>query len=92
MSVGVSLILESLGHSPDRMLEGYPEYGLLRVMAADLRSLKRGDGTPCPQGIMMSPTPDEPWHAVVFDLSGKRTSAGNAAIAKVAAWEVPLVG
>ena len=88
MSVGVSTVL---GNRPERMLEGYPGMGLVSAKAGALRSLTKGDGTPCPQGIMLYPTEEEPWHAVVFDLTEDKRSAGAAkAIARLAAVVVPL--
>lgn len=88
MSVGVSTLL---GEDPELMLEGHPDMGLVSVAAGELRNLKKGDKTPCPQGIMLYPTQDEPWHAVVFDVNEHKRSAGAAkAIARVAAVVVPL--
>lgn len=90
MSVGALHMLVGEGEAAPRMLRGHDDYGLVRVEAGKLRSLQKGDGTPCPQGIMWSPTDDEPWHCVVFDLSGKRSGAGQKAIMRLAEWEIPL--
>ncbi|MDX8036574.1 hypothetical protein SK803_40815 [Lentzea sp. BCCO 10_0856] len=92
MSVGLGLVLLQKDKKPVDLLDGFDGYGLIRVKAGDLRNLRKLDGSPCPQGIKFSPTGAEPWHCVVFDLSGKRTSAAKKAIAKVASWEVPLIG
>jgi hypothetical protein len=92
MSVGADLYLIHNGKKPADMLDGYEGYGLAKVSAGSLRGLCKADGTPCPQGIKWSPTEAEPWHCVVFDLSGKRTSAVQKAIVRVALWEIPLIG
>jgi hypothetical protein len=92
MSVGVSTVLESLGYEPDRLLDGYPGCGLACVVAGVLRNLTRADGSPCPQGVMLAPTEREPWHGVVFDLSGgRRSGAARNAIAQTAKWSIPLI-
>jgi hypothetical protein len=93
MSVGVSTVLAEEGLSPEKMLEGYPGYGLAYFSAGDVRRLTKADGTtPCPQGVMLAPTEAEPWHGVVFDLSGtRRGKAAKNAIARIATWLVPLI-
>lgn len=91
MSVGVSTVLDELGCTANEILAAYPECGLACVRAADLRGLTKADGAACPQGIMLAPTEKEPWHGVVFDMSGQRGSAAKAAIARVASWIVPLI-
>jgi hypothetical protein len=92
MSVGVSIVLDSLGYPAEKILDGYPECGLACITAGALRTLTKADGTPCPQGIMLAPTEKEPWHGVVFDPSGgQRGRAARNAIATVADWIVPLV-
>lgn len=89
MSVGTSLIL---GDEPEKMLANHPGMGLVSVTAGALRSLSRGDGKPCPQGIMPYPTDAEPWHAVVFDLlDEKRSTAACKAIARISQTVVPLI-
>jgi hypothetical protein len=93
MSVGVSTVLQDYEHEPSKMLEGFSDYGLACVTAGDLRKLTRGDGEPRPQGIMLSPTDDEPWHGVVFDLIDlQRSNATRKAVARIAAWEIALIG
>jgi hypothetical protein len=93
MSVGFASILSEQGYEPEKLLEGFDDYGLARILARDLRSLLRADGvTPCAQGIMFAPTEKEPWHTVVFDvLGGPRKAAVCKSIADVATWELPLV-
>ena len=88
MSVGVSSVL---GAEPERMLAKWPGFGLVSMTAGELRGLKKGDGTPVPQGVMLFPTEDEPWHAVVFTLTGvKRDPSTCKAIAAIARVVVPL--
>lgn len=88
MSVGVSTVL---GDEPEKMLTRFPDMGLVAVTAGQLRSLQKGDGTPCPQGIMLAPTQEEPWHAVVFAVNeDKRSGAACKAIAKLCRVVVPL--
>src|SRR5487761_177666 len=92
MSMGVGAVLERLGFPPEKMLERYPDEGLACVLAADLRKLTKGDDTPCPQGLMLAATDDEPWHGIVFDLTvGYKTEAAKAAIARICRWVVPLI-
>lgn len=77
--------------SAERALRDYDGYGLARIKAGDLRDLKRLDGTPCPQGIRLAATDDEPWHAVVFDLTNEfRKDPVCRLIAHIAQWEIPL--
>jgi hypothetical protein len=94
MSVGVSTVLASLGYTPDKMVENYPECGLACMSAGDLRNLTKMDKSqsPCPQGMMLAATDAEPWHGVVFDLAGgQRGAAARKAILRVARWVIPLV-
>lgn len=94
MSVGASHVLSREGYAPAHLLAGWPDYGLAQVSAGQLRNLTRlgAPHDPCPQGIMLAPTVEEPWHAVVFDHAGKRTSAVCKAIAAAATWHIPLIG
>jgi hypothetical protein len=92
MSVGVSTVLESYGYDPTKLLEGFDDYGLARIAAGDLRKLTRINGDPCPQGIMLAATEDEPWHGVVFDLAEQpRIKPVCKAISQIATWEIPLI-
>jgi len=89
MSVGVAALLDG---EPEKMLAGFPDMGLASITAEYLRNLKKGDGTPCPQGIMLAPTASEPWHAVVFDLTDeKRSGAAMKAICKASTVVIPLI-
>jgi len=93
MSVGLHSMIQRLGYGPEVMLEEFPDYGLLMVHVGDLRQLMRGSGAPCAQGVLASPTEDEPWHGVVFDLESRpRRDPAKKAIAKVACWVIPLIG
>lgn len=88
MSVGVSSVL---GSQPERMLANWPNCGLVSVTAGELRRLRKSDGTAVPQGVMLFPTEAEPWHAVVFTLTGlKRDGQTLKAIAALARIVVPL--
>jgi hypothetical protein len=92
MSVGLSTILELHGKTPAAMIEDRPGDGVARMTAGALRALKRADGSPCPQGIMLCPTEREPWHGVVFDLTSRpRGGAVRKAVARIAMWEIPLI-
>jgi hypothetical protein len=92
MSVAISTVLIKLGYTPEKLLEKHPEYGLAKILARDLRTLKKADGSDCPQGIMLAAIDDEPWHGVVFDLNERpRKSAVSKAIFRVADWEIPLI-
>lgn len=89
MSVGVSTLLED---KYEKMLVDLPHMGLVSMTAGQLRRLAKGNGTPCPQGIMMVPTENEPWHAVVFDQTEpKRSTAACKAINDLCIVVVPLV-
>ena len=93
MSVGLHSVIEQSGHRPEKMLENFPEFGLLMITVGELRRLKRASGEPCPQGILASATLAEPWHGVVFDLeSPPRRDPAKKAIAMAADWLVPLIG
>ena len=92
MSVAIGKVLTDLGHEPQKVLEAYPEYGLARVRAGDLRALRKHDGSGCPQGIMLAETDEEPWHGVIFDLNERPRKGGAAkAIMRIAEWEIPLI-
>jgi hypothetical protein len=92
MSVGAGNLMDQHGKQPRVMLAEYDGYGLALVRAGDLRKLQRADGTPCPQGVMLCPTPDEPWHSVVFDVANQpRPNPVCKQIARAASWEIPLI-
>jgi hypothetical protein len=92
MSVGVDVVLKEHGQKAAKLLEKCEGYGLACVTAGDLRRLTRPDGSPCPQGVMLSPTEVEPWHGVVFDITdGQRKTSVCKAIARIAKWAIPLV-
>ena len=93
MSVGLGYLIEEHGKTPAEAMLGNPHqgYGLVACTVGDLRALQRLNGDACPQGIMPAPTDHEPWHAVVFDVTGKRAESVSAAIAKIACWIVPLI-
>ncbi|WP_157779147.1 hypothetical protein [Micromonospora sp. WMMA2032] len=86
MSVDLGYILDEQGFAPERLLEGYGDYGLVVLNVGQLRHLKGPNGQDWTQGIMRDPRPDAPWHAVAFACSGKKTSAMKNAISGVARW------
>lgn len=89
MSVGVGTLLQD---PVQQMLSNWQGYGLAAVEAGALRRLMRRNGTPEPQGIMLSPTDNEPWHGVVFCSNGsKKGDAVSIAISDAAFWVVPLL-
>lgn len=93
MSVGIGSVLMHLGVTPEAMLRAFPEHGLTITSVGELRQLKRGNGEPCPQGIIASPTETEPWHGVVFDLTTRpRRDPVRKAIARASTWHIPLMG
>lgn len=92
MSVGIALVLQARGLGSEQMIENYEGYGVARIRVGDLRRLTRSTGEPCPQGVMAWPTSSEPWHGIVFEPGGgARKRAVKDAIARIAAWEIPLV-
>lgn len=99
MSIGLASKLDEMGLDVSAMLRsellgGFDasEFGVLAFKAADLRQLQRGDKEPRPQGIMLAPMPNEPWHGVVFDLTDQeRATATRRAMAKIAYWAIPLI-
>jgi hypothetical protein len=92
MSVGVDYILHQHGLAVARMVEDFEGFGLVSFDVGSLRNLTTLSGVRVPQGVMLCPTETEPWHAVVFDLTGsKRGNPACQAIANLAAWEVALV-
>lgn len=91
MSVAVGSILKSEGVAPEDLLKGFPDFGLAMFRVDDARGLQRKNGDPCPQGVMLAPEENEPWHAVVFDVSGvQRKSPVKDMLASKAEWVIPL--
>jgi hypothetical protein len=80
MSVAVRSVLSEHGQDPIDLLQGWGEaYGLASISVREVRARE--------QGAMMSPTPEEPWHGVVFSKVGpKRTGAMEKGLAGVAQW------
>ena len=92
MSVGVGTVLKENGFGPEKMLEDFPDQGLAVILASDLRKLERPNGDPCPQGLMLAPTSEEPWHGIVFDRTiGFKNKPTQKAILRISRWAVPLV-
>ncbi len=62
-------------------------HGIVAFLASAVRDLKGLDGAELPQGLMMDPLPDEPWHAVMYTKrGGTRTKAEKKAVARVSHW------
>jgi len=91
MSVASAEVLTVNGSGPERLVDGFNGYGLVSLRVGDLRNLTRVNGQPCPQGVMLVPEDGQPWHAVVFCLSGhQRTKPIKEAIRAIAEWVIPL--
>lgn len=71
-----SLWLQS-GAGVEGLLRGFPpESGVLEFTVRAARELETLGGQPCPQGVMLDPRDEAPWHAVMWDLSGTSASKG----------------
>lgn len=91
MSVGLRSVLLDSDVEPNEMLVEYPEDGLLRLSVGELRNLATASGKPTPQGVMLAPTPKDPWHTVVFNLPAPpRSKQAKVAMAELSEWEIPL--
>lgn len=64
-----SIWLEERASVDDLLAKFDRTYGIVAMSVGGVRGLARTTGQPQPQGVMGDPT-DEPWHAVVWDLSG----------------------
>lgn len=81
MSVHLLSVLMSEGRSPDSVLGGLPSFGLVRLLAGNLR--QHG------MGIQQRPTEDDPSHAVVFAVGRPKRSGGQQKRTRDAAeWEI----
>ena len=92
MSVGIFRLLEASSGSPEPdFLKRFDEtYGIVSILAGELRHLILPGMDPCPQGVMLAPEPD-PWHAVVWNCGGcKRSKPASRAIARLARWVKPI--
>lgn len=73
-SVALRSVWESEGGSVADLLAKFDEsWGIVALPVGGVRNLCRVTGAAQPQGVMLDPT-DEPWHAVVWDLSGTKRS------------------
>ena len=68
----------------DLLAQFNASYGIIRLPIGHVRQLKRLSGEDQPQGVMRDPTTDQPWHVVMWDLSGKQTRATMRALAELA--------
>ena len=74
LSVALDSVLEAHGVDPVTLPEVYglpPTYGVAWLSAESARSLAQG-----PQGIMLRPEANKPWHAIVFCLHQPKKSGG----------------
>lgn len=81
MSIGLHSILIAHRGEPLDLLERWGmHYGIASLPAGAVRA--NGD-----QGVMRWPTPEEPWHGVVFTKVGsKRTGGMENTLARAASW------
>jgi len=47
-------------------------YGIIQTTAGDVRRAESPQGHAVPQGVMLYPTQDQPWHAVVWSRRGAK--------------------
>lgn len=71
---------------PDRMVATYGlAYGVVWMLAGELRALRDAGGNDVGQGLMRDPTRVEPWHCVAFTADGRKKSKGmKSALAELA--------
>jgi hypothetical protein len=75
---------EAGGRVEDLLAQFSSSYGIVRLSVRKVRKLKLLSGEDQPQGVMRDPTSDQPWHAVVWDLSGKQSRGTMRALANLA--------
>jgi hypothetical protein len=93
-SVATERLLRAADADLVAVIDSFPDYYIAASEASAVRALARPDGTLIPQGIMHDPREGRPWHAVVWDKSGKpRGKPGRRAFAAASRWVfVPGVG
>jgi hypothetical protein len=89
-SVNIRRIWELESGEVGALLRDFPDgCGLLEVSVMAARRL-RSTGPPSsdiPQGLMLDPRPQRPWHAVLFSLAGgKRSKAAMRALVQASTW------
>lgn len=86
-SVSVQSVWRLNGADPKCLIEKFDEdAGVVRFRAGDARNLASRSGDPIPQGFMMDPLEGQPWHAVMFDRRGSRSTAAKKALALISEW------
>lgn len=77
-----SVWIEQSGKVEDLLAKFDVRFGVVAIPVAAVRNLVRLSGQAQPQGIMRDPT-DEPWHAVIWDLSlSPRVKAAEKALSE----------
>lgn len=78
-SVAVASLLTTHGSNVETWLEAFfrPSYGVIETTVGEMRSAKSMQGILVPQGVMLHPTDEQPWHAVVWSLKGSKRSKGE---------------
>lgn len=87
-SVSVRSLWEDAGGRVEDLVSAFPEgSGVAELRVADLRVLKTLGGEPVPQGVMLDPRPNQPWHAVMFSQHSRpRSKSVRRARAQLATW------
>lgn len=95
-SVAVARILLGRDCDVESWLKNFfsSEYGVVETTAGEVRQSISPQGHPVPQGVMLHPTAEQPWHAVVWSKSGtKRTKAAMKALRLKSHWvRLPILG
>jgi hypothetical protein len=95
-SVAVARLLDEHNCDIHRWLEASfaPKYGVVAINACDVRQATSPSGQQVPQGLMLFPTMNEPWHAVVWRKRGpKRNKLEMKTLAAISRWiKVPVQG
>jgi hypothetical protein len=71
------------------LLAGFPGYGIAQFSVGALRGLTKATGEEQPQGLMLDPLDDAPWHIVMWDISttpAPRPKGARRALVEVAEW------
>lgn len=88
-SVAVASLLIKHGSSIDAWLSRFfkTTYGVVETTVGQVRSATSSVGALVPQGVMLHPTSDQPWHGVVWTKQGPKRSKGEMrALVAVSTW------
>ncbi len=88
-SVAVASLLIKHGSTVEAWLEKFfqSSYGVVKTTVGEVRAATSALGSPTPQGVMLHPTVDQPWHAVVWSKKGSKRSKGEMkALVTVSTW------